>query len=42
MQGTSDIWEARVSGAYRMTFQKMGESLVLRRIGSHDVLKKES
>jgi mRNA interferase RelE/StbE len=42
MQGTSDIWEARVTGSYRMTFQRMGESLLLRRIGTHDVLKKET
>jgi len=42
MQGTGDIWEERVSGSYRMTFQRAGKTLVLRRIGSHDVLKKET
>jgi mRNA interferase RelE/StbE len=42
MQGTNDIWEARVTSSYRITFQWTGESLFLRRFGSHDVLKKES
>lgn len=42
MRGTKDIWEARVSESYRITFQMLGESLLLRRIGTHDVLKKET
>jgi len=42
MRGTADIWEARISAAYRITFQRRGELLLLRRIGSHDILKKET
>jgi len=38
MQGRADIWECRVSGGYRFTFQVEGDTLVLRRVGPHDVL----
>jgi len=42
MRGSGEIWEASVTMAYRITFQWVGKTLILRRIGTHDVLKKES
>ena len=36
IQGTSGIWEARVDLQYRMTFERMGESIFLRVVGNHD------
>jgi len=36
IQGTKDIWEARVSLDYRMTFQMVEDYIVLRTIGHHD------
>lgn len=40
MEGREDIWEVRVSDSYRLTFQIAGEVYILRRVGTHDVLKK--
>ena len=42
MQGLEDIGEARVTLSYRITFQRMGDALILRRIGTHDILKREA
>lgn len=42
MEGTEGIWEARVSRSYRFTFHREGDIIVLRRIGTHDILQKES
>ncbi len=39
MEGTSDIWELRVSENYRITFQFVQEGALLRRIGTHNVLR---
>ena len=39
MEGGLDIWEARVSDNYRITFQFVREGIVLRRIGTHNVLR---
>ena len=41
MQGTKGIWEGSVTMAYRFTFHLEGNTVVLRRIGTHDILKKE-
>jgi len=41
MQGVESIWEASVTLAYRITYEVSGETLVLRRIGTHDILRKE-
>ena len=41
MEGTAGIWEMRVSAGYRITFQFQGEDVVLRRIGTHDILRRE-
>ena len=40
MEGQEDIWELRVSYSYRLTFQISGDTYILRRVGTHDVLKK--
>lgn len=39
MEGAPGIWELRVSDNYRVTFQYVEENVLLRRIGTHDVLK---
>jgi mRNA interferase RelE/StbE len=36
MQGTENIWEARVSRSLRMTFEFEGDAIILRNIGRHD------
>lgn len=39
IQGTDGIWEARVTAAYRMTFEIAdGDILRLRRVGTHKIL----
>ena len=40
MAGHQSIWEARITGGYRMTFQINGDAYLLRRVGSHDTLKR--
>jgi mRNA-degrading endonuclease RelE of RelBE toxin-antitoxin system len=40
IRGTEDIWEVRVTRAYRLTLQIAGDTFILRRIGPHDVLRK--
>jgi mRNA-degrading endonuclease RelE of RelBE toxin-antitoxin system len=39
MEGTQDIWEMRISIHHRLTFHKLKDGILLRRIGSHDILK---
>jgi mRNA-degrading endonuclease RelE of RelBE toxin-antitoxin system len=39
IQGHPRIWEARVIRSYRLTFEWAGEELVLRRVGTHDILR---
>ena len=39
MEDPRDIWEGRITKNHRFTFQIKGDSYILRRIGSHDVLK---
>ena len=36
MQGTLNIWEARVSRSIRLTFEIHNDTLILRNIGRHD------
>ncbi len=36
IKGTKDIWEARVSLDYRLTFQIFKDYLILRNVGHHD------
>ncbi len=42
MKGVGNIWEARITLAYRVTFHRAGDTLILRRIGTHDILQKEA
>ena len=39
MEHPQNIWEARISKGYRLTFQIQAETLILRRVGNHDILK---
>lgn len=36
IKGTKDIWEARVSLDYRLTFQIFKDYFILRNVGHHD------
>ncbi len=38
MEGTDAIWELRASDTLRITFQRTGEVVTLRRTGTHNVL----
>ncbi len=42
LEGLKDIWEMSVTKGYRITFQKDGEIVLLRNIGTHDILRKAS
>lgn len=35
-----EIWEGRITRSYRLTFQIKGDTYVLRKIGTHDLLKR--
>ena len=39
MQDPRDIWEGRITQGYRFTFQMKGEVVILRRLGTHDILR---
>ena len=39
MEGAPGIWELRVSDNYRVTFQRFQGGTLLRRIGTHNVLR---
>ena len=40
MRDPRDIWEGRVSQSYRFTFQIIRDTYVLRKVGTHDILRK--
>ena len=40
MEGAPSIWELQVSQNCRLTFQFEQESILLRRIGTHDILNR--
>ncbi len=40
MEDPRNIWEASVTMQYRFTFTRDGDRVYLRRIGTHDILKK--
>ncbi|MDO8482564.1 MAG: hypothetical protein Q7S86_01960 [bacterium] len=42
MEGIKNIWEGRITDAYRFTFSVEHNVAILRRIGTHDILRKES
>jgi mRNA-degrading endonuclease RelE of RelBE toxin-antitoxin system len=39
MQDPRNIWEGRITKGYRFTFQIEGEVFILRRLGTHDILR---
>ena len=39
IKGTDGIWEMSITMNYRLTFELEGERMLLRRIGTHDVLR---
>jgi len=39
MKDPREIWEGRVTESYRFTFQIQGDIYILRKVGSHDILK---
>ena len=39
LEGVHDVWELRVTQSCRITFQFIQEGILLRRIGTHDVLR---
>lgn len=39
MNDPREIWEARVTESYRFTFQIEKDIYILRRVGTHDILK---
>lgn len=42
IQGTRNLWEARVDLKRRITFQWEGNLLLIRRIGFHNIIQKEA
>jgi len=40
MKDPRNIWEARVTLSHRFTFQIEGDIYILRKVGSHDILKR--
>jgi mRNA-degrading endonuclease RelE of RelBE toxin-antitoxin system len=40
IRGTERIWEMSVTMNYRITFEVEGDRVILRRIGTHDILKR--
>jgi len=40
MQDPRNIWEGRITESYRFTFQIEEDTYILRKIGTHDILKK--
>ena len=39
MAGQVDIYEISLSMHYRLTYQKIGETAYLRKVGTHDILR---
>ena len=39
MEDPREIWEGRVTVSYRFTFQIVRDAFLLRKIGTHDILK---
>ena len=40
MEGAPRIWELRVSDNYRMTLEYCEGGVILRRVGTHDILRR--
>ncbi len=41
MERLENIWEGSITKSYRFTFNREKDFCILRRIGTHDILKKE-
>ena len=41
MKGVENRWEARITRSYRFTFSWEGDEIILRRLGTHDILLRE-
>ena len=41
MEGLQNIWEGSITKSYRFTFLIKNNICILRRVGTHDILKKE-
>ena len=39
MEDSRDIWEGRITKNYRFTFCIQGATYILRKVGTHDILK---
>ena len=39
MNDPREIWEGRITKSFRFTYQIEGDTYVLRRVGTHDILK---
>jgi mRNA interferase RelE/StbE len=39
IRGTDGLWEARITRSYRVTLEIAGETYILRRVETHDVLQ---
>lgn len=39
MEDPREIWEGRITYSYRFTFQIEGDTYILRKIGTHDILR---
>ncbi len=40
MEGFRNLWEGRITRAYRFTYLIQADTYILRRIGTHDILKR--
>jgi len=40
IRGTNGIWEGYIDYQYRFTFQIEGDFYLLRKVGTHDIIKK--
>jgi hypothetical protein len=40
MEDPREIWEGRITQGYRFTFQIVGDIYLLRRIGTHNILRR--
>lgn len=40
MAGQENIYEISISMHYRITYKKIGDTAILRKIGTHDILRK--
>lgn len=39
MEDPRGIWEVRITMNYRFTFMRDGDTIILRRVGTHDILR---